>query len=152
MYNRILLPTDGTRGSDRATRHAIGLAAAHDATLYALYVIDQDVYQAYGGDEYVHDREGLESALEQRGTDVLSGVETQATEEGVEVITLLERGVPHEQILDTGSEVDADVIVLGTEERPGEYRRLLGSVTERVARRASRPVSIVKTPPDADVE
>lgn len=146
MYERILLPTDGTRGADRATRHAVGLAAAHDATLYALFVIDEEVYEAYGGDEYVHDREGLESGLEQRGTDVLDEVGQLGAENDVEVVTLLERGVPHREILETGDEVDADVIVLGTEERPGEYRQLLGSVTERVARRASRPVSIVKTP------
>ena len=146
MYERILLSTDGTTGSNRATRHAIGLAAAHDATLYALFVIDEDIYQAYGGDEYVHDREGLESGLKQRGTDVLDEVGRMGAEEGVEVVTLLERGVPHREILVTSDEVDADVIVLGTEERPGEYRQLLGSVTERVARRASRPVSIVKTP------
>lgn len=150
MYDRILLPTDGTHGADRATRHAIGLAATHDATLYTLFVIDEDVYQAYGGDEYVHDREGLESGLEQRGIDALDEVGRRGAEKGVEVVTLLERGVPHREILVTGDEVNADVIVLGTEERPGEYRQLLGSVTERVARRASSPVSIVKTPADEE--
>lgn len=144
------MPTDGTRGAERATQHAISLAVTHDATLYALFVIDEDVYQAYGGDEYVHNREGLESGLEQRGTDVLDEVGRAGAEKGVEVVTVLERGVPHREIILTGDEVDADVIVLGTEERPGEYRQLLGSVTERVARRARRPVSIVKTAADGD--
>jgi len=39
---------------------------------------------------------------------------------------------------------------MGSKERSGEYRQLLGSVTDRVARLASRPVTIVKTPVDGE--
>jgi nucleotide-binding universal stress UspA family protein len=35
---------------------------------------------------------------------------------------------------------------MGTKERPGEYRQMLGSVTERVLRTTSAPVTVVKTP------
>ncbi|EMA38573.1 universal stress protein, partial [Halococcus hamelinensis] len=53
MYDRILLATDGTTASENAESHAIDLAATHDADLHALYVVDESVYTAYSGDEYV---------------------------------------------------------------------------------------------------
>jgi len=146
VYDDILIPTDGTRGSEFAIDHAVDLAAVHGARLHALYVIDEDVYSSYGGDEYVHDSEGLEAALEHEGEDALARVAERAADENVECVSTLTRGVPHEEILEYAADEDIDVVVLGTEERTGEYRRLLGSVTERVARRTSRPVSVVKTP------
>jgi len=41
--------------------------------------------------------------------------------------------------------VGADLVVMGTEREGGEYRRLPGSVTERVVRMADVPVHVVKT-------
>jgi nucleotide-binding universal stress UspA family protein len=40
--------------------------------------------------------------------------------------------------------VGADLVVMGTERRDDEYRRLVGSVTERVVRMADVPVHVVK--------
>lgn len=149
MYEDILIPSDGTRGSEHAIEHAAALANVHDATLHGLYVVDENVYSAYGGDEYVHAQEGLESALELAGEDALATIEEQAAAGGVRVTSNLAYGVPHETILNYVDNHDIDVAVMGTEERPGDYRRLLGSVTERVARHASVPVTIVKTPAEA---
>jgi nucleotide-binding universal stress UspA family protein len=146
MYESVLLPTDMSRGVDRATEHAIEAAQQSDARLHVLYVVDADAYSSYPGDEYVHEFEGLESALKQAGEDAIEEIAEQATEAGVEVTTAIRHGVPHEQILEYMDEEDIGLTVLGSKHRPGEYRRLLGSVAERVARHAERPVSIVKTP------
>ena len=146
MYDRILLPTDAGTGAERATDHAIELADAHDADLYALYVVDSDVYASYAGDEYVHELEGLESALEQEGEEALEAVTERAGEAGLEVTTAVRHGGPHEVIIAYADEADVDLVVMGSKDRPGEYRRLLGSVTERVVRLSSRPVTVVKTP------
>ncbi|WIV68558.1 universal stress protein [Natrialbaceae archaeon AArc-T1-2] len=146
MYDRILLPTDAQAGTELAIEHAITVAESHDADLYLLYVVDSDVYGSYTGDEYVHEFEGLESALEQEGEEALEEIADKAREAGLEPEVEIRHGSPHEQILEYADEEDIDLLVMGSKERPGEYRRLLGSVTERVARLASRPVTIVKTP------
>ncbi|WP_226004749.1 universal stress protein [Natrinema salinisoli] len=146
MYDRILLPTDAEEGTELAIEHAIALAEHTDAALDLLYVVDSDVYSTYSGDEYVHEFEGLEAALEQIGEDALGSAAEAARAAGLEPTTVVRHGSPHEQIIDYADEVDADLIVMGSKERPGEYRQLLGSVTDRVARLASRPVTIVKTP------
>ncbi|MFD1647813.1 universal stress protein [Haloarchaeobius litoreus] len=145
MYDRILLPTDGDTSTTDATRHAIDLAAATGATLSVLYVVDEDIYGAYPGDEYVHDHEGAEAGLEEAGQAELDAVRERAEDVGVAVETAMRYGHPHEEILDFVAESGTDLVVMGTKSRSGEYRQLLGSVTDRVVRLSDVPVTVVKT-------
>jgi nucleotide-binding universal stress UspA family protein len=146
MYDRLLLPTDMSTGVDRAIEHAIDAAERYDAELHVLYVVDADAYSSYPGDEYVHEFEGLESALEQAGEDAVEDVVAAADEAGIETTAVVRHGVPHEEILDYMNDADIGLTVVGSKNRSGEYRRLLGSVAERVSHMAERPVTIVKTP------
>ncbi len=150
MYDRILLPTDASAGMDRAIEHAIDAAERYDATIHVLYVVDTDTYSSYSGDEYVHEFEGLESALEQAGEEAIEEVVSPAEAAGIETESVIRHGVPHEEILAYADEADIDLTVIGSKNRPGEYRRLLGSVAERVARMSERPVSVVKTPVEGE--
>ncbi len=143
MYGRILLPTDGERGVDRATAHALALARAVEATVYVLYVVDETVYGAYSGDEFVQEHEGPQAALEEHGKDTFAAVSQQA--EGLPVETVMRYGRPAEEIVAAADKLDVDLIVLGSKSRSGEFRRLLGSVTDQVLRVTDRPVTVVKT-------
>ena len=145
MYDRILLPTDGSEGVDRAIDHAIDAADRYDATLHVLYVVDSDVVNAYSGDEFVDGAEGASETLEEQGREALATVAARADEAGVETVTELVYGVPHERILAYVDDEDIDLTVMGSKTRSGDYRRMLGSVTERVSRQSTAPVSIVKT-------
>lgn len=146
MYDRILLPTDMSAGVDRAIEHAIDAASRYDATLDVLYVVDAEAYSSYPGDEYVHEFEGLEQALETAGREAVAAIIQQAEEAGVETNKVIKHGVPHREILRYMDEASVDLTVVGSKHRSGEYRKLLGSVAERVANMAERPVTIVKTP------
>ena len=145
MYDQILLPTDGSRGVDRAIDHAIDAAERYGATLHVLYVVDSDVVNAYSGDEFVDGAEGASETLEEQGREALDVVASHATETDVETVTELVYGVPHEQILAYIDDESIDLTVMGSKTRSGDYRRMLGSVTERVSRQSTAPVSIVKT-------
>ncbi|TKX75080.1 universal stress protein [Halorubrum sp. GN11_10-6_MGM] len=149
MYDHVLLPTDGSVGVDRAIDHAIDAADRYDATLHVLYVVDSDVVNAYSGDEFVDGAEGAEETLEEAGREALDAVAARARDADVETVTALRYGVPHEEILRYVDEADVDLTVMGSKTRSGSYRRMLGSVTERVSRQSSAPVSIVKTTVDA---
>ncbi|ELZ10755.1 UspA domain protein [Halovivax asiaticus JCM 14624] len=146
MHETILVTTDLSSGVDNAVEYAIDSAAASDATLHVLYVVDAEAYSSYPGDEYVHEFEGLEHALEQAGREAVESIAERAADAGVETETVLRRGVPHEEILAYTDEADVDLTVVGSKARSGEYRRLLGSVAQRVTSMAERPVTIVKTP------
>jgi nucleotide-binding universal stress UspA family protein len=145
MYDRILLSTDGTVASEDAETHALELAATHNSVLHVLYVVDEDVVTAYSGDEYVDEAEGPEHGLEEHGEETLSELRRRAAETDIDVETVMQHGRPPETIVDHADDCDADLLVLGTKRRPDEYRALLGSVTDRVLRLTTRPVTVVKT-------
>ncbi len=146
MYDSLLLPTDASTGMDRAVEHAIEAATQYGATLHVLYVVDTETYSSYSGDEYVHEFEGLESALIQAGEEAIEEIVAAADAADVETETVIRHGIPHEEILAYADEADIGLTVLGSKDRSGEYRRLLGSVAERVTRMSKRPVTVVKTP------
>ncbi|CDK38528.1 hypothetical protein DM2_1847 [Halorubrum sp. DM2] len=149
MYDHILLPTDGSVGVDRAIDHAIDAAARYGATLHVLYVVDGGVVNAYSGDEFVDGAEGAEETLEETGREAIDAVAALADDAGVEAVTAMRYGAPHEEILRYIDEEDVDLTVMGSKTRSGDYRRMLGSVTERVSRQSTAPVSIVKTTVEA---
>jgi len=145
MYDRILLATDGTEASTDAATHAIELAADTGATLHVLYVVDENVYSAYSGDEYVDEAEGPEHGLEEVGDEAIDEIRDRAESAGVEVESAMRHGTPSRTIVRYADDEDVDLIVLGTKHRPAEYRALLGSVTDRVLRLTARPATVIKT-------
>lgn len=136
MYRRILLPTDGSEGSQRATEHAVALADEVDATVHAVYVLNATEF-----DEL--DKSAVDER-ERAGESALDAVERASDRAGVDVETELRRGVPHEEILTAAEEAEADAVVMGTHGRTGIDRLLVGSVTERVIRESPIPVTTVR--------
>ena len=49
VYDDILVPTDGSNATSRAVDHAVELAAFHDATLHALYVVNTATFARNAG-------------------------------------------------------------------------------------------------------
>lgn len=147
MYDEIVFPTDGGNASKRACEDAIELAEAHDATLHVLYVVDEatlEVLEAAGGE--LEDEEEIAEGMTKEGEETVKEVAERASESDVPVKTTVRRGEPKEEINAYVDKVDGDIVVMGTEERPSEYRELLGSVTEKVLRTSSTPTLVVKTP------
>ena len=58
MYDRILVPTDGSEPAAAAVRHALDLADRYDATLHALFVVDTDKSWMTVSKVEVHARSG----------------------------------------------------------------------------------------------
>ncbi|MFB6136938.1 MAG: universal stress protein [Halobacteriaceae archaeon] len=133
MDGPVLFPVDDSPCAAAARPHAVAFARRCDATLLALHVVDTSV----GRSSVVRE------PLERRGRALLSSVERRAARAGVAVETLQRTGRPHEEILDAVDERDAAAVAMGTHGRRGVDRLLLGSVTERVVRRAPVPVLTV---------
>jgi len=143
MYDRILVPTDGSQNANAAARHGRWLADEFDATVHILSVVDTGAYsdQLADLDESVRERR---TALEDQANDAVTTVETilDGTSE-IPYYSVIEHGVPYETILDYVSENDIDLTVMGSHGRGGLDRLLLGSVTERVVRLSDVPVMTV---------
>lgn len=139
MYDRILVPTDGSAGVDRAIQQAVGLAAAHGAELHAVYVVNT---ASYGGLPMETSWEGIRDVLADEGQEAIDRVRSLA--DGIPVEGAVVDGSPARQIVNYAIENDCDLIVMGTHGRSGVDRLLLGSVAERVVRTSDVPVLTVR--------
>lgn len=146
MYDRILVPTDGSIEGERAVEYAIDLAREHGATIRAIYVVNA---ASYGGLPMETAWDGISDALREEGQAALERVEEMA--DGVEVETAVLEGSPSRAIVDQASSEGCDLVVMGTHGRGGIDRLLLGSVAERVVRSSPVPVLTVRVG-DEEVE
>lgn len=146
MYDRILVPTDGSEGMKTAVEQAITHAKTYGAELHVLHVIDQSAVELTTTPTV----EGMTSEviyehLDDQGQKLVEEVATQATEAGVSTTTeLVEHGHPHDVIQSYATEQGIDLIVIGTHGRSGLDRHLVGSVAEKVIRTVEAPVLAVQ--------
>lgn len=138
MYDRILVPTDGSTDAENALSHAVELAAAFDATIHGLYVVDLDRYGSVGSFGPFDER------VMELGREALDTVERVAADHDIEAVTELREGSVHREINDYAADHGIDAIVIGPRGRSKFDRLLIGSVTERLVRTADRPVIVVR--------
>jgi nucleotide-binding universal stress UspA family protein len=134
MYDHVVIPTDGSDAAERAADHAIGIAERYGADVHVIYVVDTTTY---GFEDAPRSIVGL---LKQGGQNAVEEIAADARELNLPVTTDILRGVPHEEIREYASGVDADVIAMGTRGQTADTDRLLGSTTARVIRRSDVPV------------
>jgi nucleotide-binding universal stress UspA family protein len=141
LYDRILVPTDGSAEGERAVAHALDLAAVHGATVHAIHVVDS---ARYAGMPMEASWEGVGELLRGDADDAVDGVEALAEGTGVEVETAVVEGSPSREIIRYAEGNDCDLVVMGTHGRGGIDRLLLGSVAEKVVRGSVVPVLTVR--------
>lgn len=140
MYDRILVPTDGSDASLNAVEEAVDLAEDQGARLYVLNVVEPPAVEPMNtptGD--------VVTPMEQAGERVVEQTVERATDAGLSsVVGDTVTGMAHREIVDYVEDNDIDLVVLGTHGRTGLDRVLLGSVTEKVVRVAPVPVLTVR--------
>jgi nucleotide-binding universal stress UspA family protein len=140
MYDRVLVPTDGSDGTSKTLAHAIDLAERHDATLDALSVVDEHRLEGLSGDA----RFETETTLQDNAERAVAAVVDRAEQAGLACETTVMAGAPAERIVAHAAASGADVIVMGTHGRSDHERiATLGSVTQRVVENAAVPVLVV---------
>ncbi len=148
MYKKILIATDGSDHSEEAERHGLTLAKRSQATVTALYVVEE-----------VHPPRSISSplslALEEQieehkahGREIVEEVVERGKKMGVEVTPVVVEGHPAQEIIEHAR--DHDLVVMGTLGRSGLSHLLVGSVAERVVRHAPVPVLVVRFKEDGE--
>jgi nucleotide-binding universal stress UspA family protein len=140
-YENILIPTDGSSVATHAAEHLVELAAALDATVHVLSVVDD---AALGPDvrSAVSDKDS-----EQAATDAVEAVTSEAETRGITRIAhYIEHGSPVEEILSHIESNDIHAVGMGTTGKSGTHRILLGSVAEKTVRSTPVPVMTVTEP------
>jgi nucleotide-binding universal stress UspA family protein len=142
--NNILVPSDFSECSDQAIRYGLELARKFDATVHLFHVVQDPATQPWAA-------EGFAMPL----LEVIEQWQKQAEDRLLEAVPPIERGrarvastvgSSYPEILRYAAEHDIDLIVMGTHGRGGVSHLLLGSIAEKVVRRAPCPVLTVRHP------
>ncbi len=143
---KILCPVDFSDSSDHALQYAIALAQSHEATLRLLHVV-QPPLMSVPGDPMVPEfssevLEDIKTASQRRLEEMAA-----TTREQVPVVeTQIATGSPFVEIVTDAKDQNIDLIVVGTHGRSGLAHVMIGSVAEKVVRKAPCPVLTVKHP------
>ena len=145
MYNRIVVPLDGSEVSEAALPEAIRQAKAFELPIHLVRVVDTRVIEQVGGSAAAFNYSMLGEMFEQESDDAQQYVADAAKRvesEGVAVTFEVRVGPVAQGILEEVRE--GDMIVMGSHGRTGLRRWMLGSVAEEVLRHATVPVLMVK--------
>ena len=143
MYQKILIPTDGSGSARKATRHALALARRLNAGVTFLHVLENPLVTGYAAPEALPYSAQLYEDLKIAAQDVLAAAVEQAREAGVSAdVLLVENRRPVDAVHD--AEEDHDLVVMGTHGRRGMDRWMFGSVAEGALRRSRRPFLVIR--------
>jgi nucleotide-binding universal stress UspA family protein len=142
---RILCPTDLSDVAPRAFGHALALARVHQAEVELAYVSEPLLPGPVAPASYPP-WAVLDPALRGRLTEALEVLAAPAAQTRTPIRFGVYEGRVVAEILDRARSWPADVVVMGTHGRGGFERFVLGSVTEKVLRKAPCPVLTVPPP------
>jgi len=145
MFEKILYPTDFSDVSKKAMGFIKQLKGAGTKEVVVFHVIDERII-----DRIQHHSEGginveeLGKKMEENAQEEISAIEGELKKSGFNVKTRIDKGVPFREILKAEQEEDISVVVIGSHGVSCIEEMFLGSCSEKVIRKSSKPVLVVR--------
>lgn len=142
MFERILVPIDGSQLSLKAAKQGIYIAKRLESEVVFLYVIDVRMIETSsltGTDQGI-----LRTRLRNVAERYLNEAAKLAEEENIMFQNRIREGLPAEDILKEIEEKKIDLVIMGSKGMSGAHRVIIGSTAEEVVRWSPCPVLIVK--------
>jgi nucleotide-binding universal stress UspA family protein len=143
--HRILVPTDFSKFSENALTYAVAFAEKFGAELYLLHVV-QDLALFIPPEVAAAPVTVSVTQLATAAHEALDRTIRESNLNRFGVKREVREGNPFTEIVRFAKEQDIDLIIMGTHGRTGLAHVLLGSVTEKVVRKAPCPVLTVRHP------
>ena len=148
MFKHLLLPTDGSKLSDRAVQRGIEFAKEIKAHVTAVHVIPE--FRMMADESFVLPtsvdlKRRHEKEAKARADKMLSRIGERAQAAGVkyEAVTVM-GDVPYEKIIEAAKKYKCDLIMMASHGRRGLSGLLLGSETAKVLTHSKIPVLVVR--------
>ena len=145
MYQRILVPVNGSSTSEKALQEAIKVAEGK-GQLRLVYALEEIIPVAAEGYDYASTAALLEAARKAAENTLTQAANKVRKSGATAEVALIDE--PGQSVIDViNNEAQnwmADLIVIGTHGRSGLTRLLLGSVAEGVVREATIPVLLIR--------
>ena len=147
MYNKILIPTDGSELAAAAARAGIEFARQNGSEVIAVYIAPE--YQYPVSVEIIPpnypSEEEYEAAMQKTGDEYLADVRQAATAAGLKATCITGfSNKTAQKIVQMAEEHDCDLIFMGSHGRGGLGQLLLGSVTAKVLSLCEIPVLVYR--------
>ena len=146
MYQRILVPVDGSPTANAGVDEAVKLAMLTGGRLRLVHVLEVTLPFGTGFETYTGDVLGL---CREAGMRIAAEAKLRAASSGVQADTFIPEP-SGERVCDVVANQaelwKADLIVVGTHGRRGVRRFVIGSNAEQIARSAPVPVLLVRMP------
>jgi nucleotide-binding universal stress UspA family protein len=147
MYQRILVPVDGSDTAKRGLQEAILLSKALSAQMRLVHIVDDSALA-------LNPETGIAAAplvadFAEGGKEILMEARTMAAAQGVDAETVLHEnftGRVADLIVDEARKWGADLIVMGTHASGGIRHAVMGSDAEAVLHGAEVPLLLVRVP------
>jgi len=142
LFQRILIPIDGSQLSLEAAKQGVYIARKLESKVVFLYVIDVRIIQTSsltGTDPSI-----LKTRLRNVAERYLNEAARLAEGENVTFQNQIREGLPAEDILKEIEEEKIDLVIMGSKGMSGAHRVIIGSTAEEVVRWSPCPVLIVK--------
>jgi nucleotide-binding universal stress UspA family protein len=145
MYEKILVPLDGSDFAEKALDHAIKLANAFNSDLFLVQVVMTPIAVAVPYDiSYQYNEEFRETAMNE-AYKYLNSISARLHDDfGTRLHTKVIEGNVVESLLDYSNFQSIDLIVMATHGRSGFSRWVFGSVAESMLRAADCPIFLVR--------
>jgi universal stress protein A len=142
MFKKILCPVDFSEYTPEILEYAAGLAKQFAAELHVLHVIPNlNYFSPYESFLTPDNLTAIERNIE---NEVNSDFEKATKNLGISVEKVIRKGVAFVEIIDYVKAKGIDLIVMGTHGRSGVEHILIGSVAEKVVRKAPCPVLTIR--------
>jgi len=147
MYQRILVPIDGSPTAERGLAEAIKLGRLTGAQLRLVHVVDELSFALSASQGMATMTGDVLDMLREAGAEILAQGAASVRAAGLQVDTVLKdsfAGRVSDLVVREAGAWPADLIVLGTHGRRGVGRLFLGSDAETIVRSAPVPVLLLR--------
>jgi len=144
MYEKILVPLDGSKRAEMVRPHVRELANRFQATVILIMVVEYS-YADGIGQTYVSISEKAFKAQLKDNELYLDGIASKFRDKGIACKTLVVLGPVVEKIIEAANIEDVDLIAMTSHGRGGLARIFYGSVAAGILNRVDRPLFIVRS-------
>lgn len=131
MFENIMVPSDGSKHSDKAVDAAIEIAKKFDSKVTAVYVLDENTSFSYDN-------------LEDEGNKILREISEKGKKEGIMIIEQLITADPLRDMKIIAERTQVDSIVINPLGKDNSESVMIGSIADRIIKTFEIPIVLIK--------
>jgi nucleotide-binding universal stress UspA family protein len=152
MYQRLLVPLDGSPRAESILPHVEDLATQFKSKVVFLQVVgpplqfvNPSLYETSIQTDVIHEYLTDFKRKQEEISTYLAGIQENFRKKGIETTTLVEQGAVVETIISVAQRENADLIAIASHGRSGLSRVFYGSVAAGIMQKIDRPILIIRT-------